>query len=108
MKHIAAYLLAQLTTEAPSKEDVSKILASVGSEANTELLGKLFAELDGKNVSEVRARAEGISDGLSLWDWTICPLIYPLGGSVPWDDLCADLGDLGKISFRSPQANPAP
>ena len=56
MKHIAAYLLSQLTTEAPSKADVKKILSSVGSEADAALLDKLFAEIEGKNVSEVSSR----------------------------------------------------
>jgi hypothetical protein len=53
MKHIAAYLLAQLASEAPSKDDVKKILASVGSEVVDSQLEKLFSEIEGKNVADV-------------------------------------------------------
>ena len=53
MKHIAAYLLAQLSAEAPSKDDVKKILSSVGSEVNASQLDKLFSEIEGKNVADV-------------------------------------------------------
>lgn len=56
MKYIAAYLLAQLGgNQAPSADDVSKILSSVGIESESEQLDKLISELGGKDVSELIA-----------------------------------------------------
>merc|ERR1712183_843052 len=59
MKYVAAYMLAALSGEAPSKDAVTKILESVGADINAEQFDKVFAELDGKNVDEVVA--EGMS-----------------------------------------------
>ncbi|QDZ19141.1 ribosomal protein L12 [Chloropicon primus] len=56
MKHIAAYLLCVLGGNAsPSAGDVSKVLASVGAEADNDKLTKLMEQLSGKDVNEVIA-----------------------------------------------------
>ena len=55
MRHIAAYLLLQIGGNAsPSADDVKKVLSAVGIEADGERLEKLIAELQGKDVNEVR------------------------------------------------------
>lgn len=55
MKHLAAYLLLTLGgNEAPSGDDVKKVLDSVGIEADSERLDKLVSELKGKDINEVR------------------------------------------------------
>merc|ERR1712094_74633 len=55
-KHIAAYLLCALGGNAsPSAGDVSKVLASVGAEADNDKLTKLMEQLSGKDVNEVIA-----------------------------------------------------
>ena len=55
MRHIAAYLLLQIGGNAsPSAEDVKKVLAAVGIEADDERLEKLISELEGKDVNTVR------------------------------------------------------
>ena len=52
MKLIAAYLLLSLGKESkPTAEDVTKLLSTVGIEADNERLEKLISELDGKDVS---------------------------------------------------------
>jgi large subunit ribosomal protein LP2 len=54
MRHVAAYLLLQTGGNAsPSAEDIKKLLATVGIEADDERLTKLIAELDGKNVADL-------------------------------------------------------
>ena len=56
MKHVAAYLLAVLGGKAePTKQDVSKIIEAAGAEVDSAKLDKLFAELKGKNLTEVLA-----------------------------------------------------
>ena len=56
MKHLAAYLLATLGgNESPSAGDVSKILSSVGIEADADRLEKLVSELNGKDLNELIA-----------------------------------------------------
>ncbi|KAK6504169.1 60S acidic ribosomal protein P2 [Arthrobotrys conoides] len=60
MKHLAAYLLLQTGGNAsPSAGDVSKLLESVGIEADTERLEKLLSELEGKDINTL------ISEGQS-------------------------------------------
>ena len=55
MKHLAAYLLLGLAgNEAPSAADVSKVLESVGIDADSERLETLISELKGKDINEVR------------------------------------------------------
>lgn len=54
MKYVAAYLLAQLGgNDAPSANDIKKILASVGIETEAARLDALLAEVSGKSVEEV-------------------------------------------------------
>merc|ERR1712014_224287 len=60
MKYVAAYLLAAQSGSAPSKDQVTKILESIGADIEADKLDKVFAELDGKNVEDV------ISEGMGL------------------------------------------
>lgn len=56
MRHLAAYLLLVAGgNEKPTKDDVSKLLSSVGIEADSERLATLVGELEGKNVNELIA-----------------------------------------------------
>ncbi|KAF8552404.1 ribosomal protein 60S [Imleria badia] len=56
MRHIAAYLLLQLGGHAsPSADDIKKVLAAVGIEADDDRLEKLISELDGKDVNTLIA-----------------------------------------------------
>ncbi|KAL6238721.1 hypothetical protein BDW75DRAFT_200810 [Aspergillus navahoensis] len=58
MKHLAAYLLLALAgNESPSASDIKEVLSSVGIDADDERLEKLIAELQGKDINEVRYRA---------------------------------------------------
>ncbi|KAL3435863.1 hypothetical protein BDV09DRAFT_166313 [Aspergillus tetrazonus] len=55
MKHLAAYLLLALAgNESPSASDIKEVLSSVGVDADDERLEKLIAELQGKDINEVR------------------------------------------------------
>ncbi|KAL4743740.1 hypothetical protein BDV11DRAFT_177260 [Aspergillus similis] len=57
MKHLAAYLLLALAgNESPSASDIKEVLSSVGVDADDERLEKLIAELQGKDINEVRYR----------------------------------------------------
>ena len=61
MKHMAAYLMLVLGgNENPTADDVSKALSSVGVETDSEQLGKLIAELEGKELGEVLASGEAM------------------------------------------------
>jgi hypothetical protein len=54
MKHLAAYLLLALGgNSSPSAKDITKVLASVGVEPDTERLEILISELKGKDLQEV-------------------------------------------------------
>ena len=69
MRYIAAYLLLQIGGNAsPSADDVKKVLGAVGIEADDERLEKLIAELEGKDVNQVRtqtlSRASAIANYL--------------------------------------------
>lgn len=56
MKHIAAYLLLKLGgNDAPSADDVTKALGSVGVEVDSASLSKLMGELEGKDLNEILA-----------------------------------------------------
>merc|ERR1719411_2061790 len=59
MKYVAAYLLAAINNESPSKSDVKKILDSIESDIDQAQFDKVFSELDGKNVDEVVAEGMG-------------------------------------------------
>ena len=72
MKHIAAYLLANLGGNAsPQAKDITAILSSVGIEADQERLSALLKELEGKNIDELIA--EGSKKLASV----------PSGGAAP-------------------------
>merc|ERR1712228_942616 len=60
MKYVAAYMLAALNGEAPSKAAVKKILESIGADIDAAQFDKVFSELDGKNVDEVVAEGMGL------------------------------------------------
>ena len=54
MRYVAAYLLATLGgNKAPSNNDISKILSSVGIEVDDEKLNKVLSELKGKSIEEL-------------------------------------------------------
>jgi large subunit ribosomal protein LP2 len=54
MRYIAAYLLLQIGGNAsPSKQDIKKLLSTVGVDADEERLDKLISELDGKSIDQV-------------------------------------------------------
>merc|ERR1711879_135765 len=71
MKYVAAYLLAAQSGSAPSKDQVTKILESIGADIEADKLDKVFTELDGKSVDDV------ISEGMSLL------ASVPSGGAAP-------------------------
>ena len=50
MKLIAAYLLLSLANENPSADDITKLLSTVGIEAESDRLEKLMSELQGKDI----------------------------------------------------------
>ena len=59
MKDMATYLMLVLGgNENPTADDVSKALASVGVESDSEQLNKMISELEGKDLSEVLASGE--------------------------------------------------
>merc|ERR1712228_102217 len=60
MKYVAAYMMAALNGEAPSKAAVKKILESIGADIDAAQFDKVFSELDGKNVDEVVAEGMGL------------------------------------------------
>ena len=53
MKHLAAYLLLQLSNPHPTKQDVTDLLATVGIEPKQDRLDALFKMLEGKDINEV-------------------------------------------------------
>ena len=56
MRHLAAYLLLVAGgNEKPSKEEVSKLLSTVGVDTDDERLSILLSELEGKDVNELIA-----------------------------------------------------
>mmetsp|Transcript_8270 Transcript_8270/g.10466 ORF Transcript_8270/g.10466 Transcript_8270/m.10466 type:complete len:113 (+) Transcript_8270:281-619(+) len=59
MKYISAYMLLVLAgKEAPSKDEVSGLLSSVGVESEAEKLDLLFSKLEGKNIDELIEQGE--------------------------------------------------
>ena len=58
MKLIAAYLLLSLANENPSAEDITKLLSTVGIEADSERLEKLMSELSGKDINALIAEGQ--------------------------------------------------
>ncbi|KAK0543543.1 60S acidic ribosomal protein P2 [Tilletia horrida] len=59
MKYIAAYLLLQSAgNSAPTADDITKVLASVDIEVDSERLEKLLSEVEGKDISEIIAEGQ--------------------------------------------------
>lgn len=57
MRHLAAYMLLQIGGKAePTAEDIKKLLATVGIEADDERLSTLISELQGKSISDVGSK----------------------------------------------------
>ncbi|KAK2759110.1 60S acidic ribosomal protein P2 [Arachnomyces sp. PD_36] len=56
MKHLAAFLLLALAgNDSPSADDITKVLESVGIDADSERLETLLGELKGKDIQELIA-----------------------------------------------------
>lgn len=69
MRYVAAYLLAVLGgSKSPKKDDISKILSSVGIEVEDAKLEKVVAELTGKSIEEL------ITNGKFQLPLAPCPL----------------------------------
>ena len=59
MQYVAAYMLAVMGGNPdPTAEDITKILASVGVEAERENLDRVIKELKGKNLEEVEEKGK--------------------------------------------------
>ena len=58
MKLSAAYLLLSRANENPSAEDITKLLSTVGIEADSERLEKLMSELSGKDINALIAEGQ--------------------------------------------------
>ncbi len=57
MRYVSAYLMATLGgNKNPSKDDIKKILSSVGIEADDERADKVVKELTGKSIDQVIAK----------------------------------------------------
>merc|ERR1712042_114497 len=55
MKYVAAFHLAALSGEAPTKKQVTKVLESIGVEIDDAKLSKICEELEGKDINEIIA-----------------------------------------------------
>jgi ribosomal protein L12E/L44/L45/RPP1/RPP2 len=53
MKHLAAYLLLNLTNPNPTRENITTLLNTVGIVPDKERLDNLFTEIEGKDIHEV-------------------------------------------------------
>ncbi|KAI7688486.1 60S acidic ribosomal protein P2, partial [Sarcoptes scabiei] len=54
MRYVAAYLLAVLGgNKSPSKDDINKILSSVGIESDEDKMSKVINELKGKSIEDL-------------------------------------------------------
>lgn len=59
MKYLAAYVLLLLGgNESPSAEDITKLITSVGGEADDAKLTTLLSDLEGKDIHELLANGE--------------------------------------------------
>ena len=64
MKYLAAYMLVQLSKEAPEASDIQAVLGAAGIDCDMDQLNKLMAELAGKPIEELVA--EGSSKLASM------------------------------------------
>ena len=54
MRHLAAYMLLQLGGNAsPSANDITKLLSTVGIDADSDRLATMMASLEGKTIEEL-------------------------------------------------------
>lgn len=58
MRYVAAYLLAAQSGKAPSKDDIKKILGSVGIECEDARAEQVVSQMAGKKVDDVIAAGE--------------------------------------------------
>merc|ERR1719498_2151370 len=56
MKYISAYTLLVLVDKTPTKEDMKKVIESVGGNVDTEELNRVFNLLNGKQLHELMAQ----------------------------------------------------
>jgi len=57
MRYVSAYLLSTLGgNKNPSKDDIKKILSSVGIEVDDEKSAKVVKELNGKSIDQIIAK----------------------------------------------------
>ncbi|PRP80557.1 hypothetical protein PROFUN_11870 [Planoprotostelium fungivorum] len=88
MKVVAAYLLAVLGGNAtPSESDVTKILSSVGIEADSARVSQLVSELSGKNLEELIAagasKLASVPSGGAAAAGSAPAAAAPAGGAAP-------------------------
>jgi len=94
MRHIAAYLLAVLGgNNNPNAEDLKKIFAAAGVEADEAQTNKIIEELKGKNVYELMKAGVGklASFGGGGGGAARATGGAPAGGSVPAGDTKAEV-----------------
>ena len=63
MKHLAAYLLLHLTHPSPTKEDVTRLLATVEIQPDIEKMDNLYKLLEGKDINEVLSTLTSMNRG---------------------------------------------
>ncbi|XP_050522782.1 uncharacterized protein LOC126895209 [Daktulosphaira vitifoliae] len=83
MRYVAAYLLSSLSGKEPSKDDIEKILSSVGIESDSEKLSIVLKELKGKNVDELiesgKAKLASVPSGAAV----AAPAAAAAGSAAP-------------------------
>lgn len=68
MRHVCAYLLAAMGTNAANAANMKAILASVGVEADDKQLEIVIQKFGNKNIEKVIAEGkEGIKSGFFFW-----------------------------------------
>ena len=71
MRYVAAYLLAAQSGKAPSKDDIKKILGSVGIECEESRADLVVSQMAGKKVDEVIAAGENPRASTCVWPWPL-------------------------------------
>lgn len=60
MKYLSSYLLCYINgNKSPSREDIEKVLCSVGIEPEPERINLLLKSIEGKNISELITQGMG-------------------------------------------------
>nr|AAQ24548.1 Blo t Alt a 6 allergen [Blomia tropicalis] len=94
MRYVAAYLLATLGgNKSPSKDDLSKILSSVGVEVDGEKLEKVISELKDKSVEELITKGSEKLASVPSGGGAVAAAPAAAGGDAP-------AGDAGKDSKK--------